>query len=56
MEKLLTPRQVCEALQISAATFWRMVKRGTLPVVRVGGQVRVRESRLDAWILAHEAA
>ena len=35
---LLTPDEVCSALRVSRATFYRMVERGDLDAVRLGGR------------------
>ncbi|HET9552665.1 MAG TPA: helix-turn-helix domain-containing protein [Anaeromyxobacteraceae bacterium] len=38
---LLTVREVAARLRVSRATVYRLVKRGTLPVVRVSNAIRV---------------
>jgi len=48
--ELLKPSQVCEALQVSEATFYRLVARRTFPVVRIGKSLRVRASALAAYL------
>jgi excisionase family DNA binding protein len=54
MPKLLTTKEICGLLRCSLPTVKRLLKRGELPVVRVGRRVLVREEAVDAWILAHE--
>ena len=52
-EKLLTLRDMCDRLQCSRTTVWRLVNERGLRAVRCGGLVRVRESDLDAWLAKH---
>jgi excisionase family DNA binding protein len=49
-ERLLTPKDVCERLQISAVTGWRLYSERGLKVIRIGRAIRVRESDLQAWL------
>jgi excisionase family DNA binding protein len=45
--------QICEvslALGISNTTTRRLVKKGVLPAIRVGGQIRIDRNRLRDWI------
>jgi len=48
--ELLKPSQVCEALKVSEATFYRLIARRAFPVVRIGKSLRVRASALDAYL------
>jgi len=51
MEKLLTPTQVAEWLQIDVATLklWRHKQTGP-QFVRVGGSIRYRQADVEAFI------
>jgi excisionase family DNA binding protein len=42
MQKLLTAKKVCGLLRCGVPTVKRMLKRGELPIVRVGRRVLVR--------------
>ena len=53
-ERLLTRNEVCDLLRCSMPTLDRMIKRGDLPVVRVGRRVLLRESTVNEWIRSHE--
>jgi excisionase family DNA binding protein len=53
-ERLLNKNEVCERLRCSLPTLDRMIRRGDLPVVRVGRRVLLRESTVNEWIRAHE--
>lgn len=49
MNTLLTMKQLCEQLQVSKPTVYRMIGKG-LPVVRIGSAVRFKPEDIDAWI------
>ena len=40
MKRLLRTVELARVLQLQPPAVWRMVRRGTLPVIRVGGQYR----------------
>ena len=44
MPDLLTTRQLAEYLQLSERSVYRLLERGELPAVRVGGQWRFRKT------------
>ncbi len=48
--RLLTFRQVADALGVSESSVKRVVDRGELPAVKVGGAVRVRTDDLDSYV------
>jgi excisionase family DNA binding protein len=49
--RLLTARQVADAIGVSAETVLRWTRRGDLPAIRLpGGALRYRGAELDAWI------
>jgi excisionase family DNA binding protein len=50
LEKLHTPAEVQAALRISRPTFYRRVEDGSLPVIRVGGALRVRAIDLQQML------
>ena len=50
MEKLLTVKMACDTLALSRTTLYRLITRGELPVVRIGGNVRIRQKDIDAFI------
>jgi excisionase family DNA binding protein len=54
MQPLLTTKELCGHLRCSLPTVKRLLKRGELPIVRVGRRVLVRQEAVEAWILAHE--
>lgn len=50
MPDLLSPKQLAEYLQLSQRTVYRLLERGDLPAVRVGGQWRFRKAAVDEWL------
>ena len=51
---LLTPHQVCEALQISPRKLWGMTASGEISHVRLGRCVRYPIDELERWIKARK--
>ena len=51
--RLLSLRQIAEQTTIPRSTWYTIVGRGEIPIVRVGRSVRVDEQDLVAWIAAH---
>jgi len=49
-EKLLKPDDVAEILKISKAQAYAILKRGEMPVIRLGTLVRVRPRDLQNYI------
>lgn len=47
---LLTREQVAGKLRISMSTLSRFIDQGKFPVVKVGGQVRVRPEDLEKFL------
>lgn len=54
-ERLLTPAEVAERLQISKAMAYNLMKRGDIDVVRIGSLVRVRAEDLERFIAERRA-
>ncbi len=53
--KLLTGRQVADALQCSERSVWGRTKDGNLPAVRLGRLVRYRTEDVEAFIAKHQS-
>lgn len=47
MEELMTPKEVCEYLKVSYATFRRMCRDGKIDYGKVGVQIRVKRKDLE---------
>ena len=52
-EKYLSPKQVCEMLDIDNSTLWRWGRNNYLPPFKVGGKNRYRMSDIQK-LLTHE--
>lgn len=50
MSEVLTTRQLAEYLQLSERSVYRLLERGEIPAVKVGGQWRFRKSAVDEWL------
>ncbi|MBI2368920.1 MAG: helix-turn-helix domain-containing protein [Deltaproteobacteria bacterium] len=50
MSELLTIRETCEKLRISRASLYRLVGRGELHLVKIGGRSLVREEEVRLLI------
>ena len=49
-DSMLTVYQVAERLTVSPKTVRRLVERGDLPALRIGGSVRVDPDELCTWL------
>ena len=49
-DTMLSVKEIAKMLSVSKRTIQRMVKRGDLDAIRVGGQIRVRRSALDQML------
>ncbi len=50
--RLLTVKEACDRLRISRATFYKLVRSGSIPLVKVGGKSLVAEASLYTLIEA----
>ncbi len=49
-EKLLTPAQVAERLQITERTVYEWIRGGRLPALKLGRLWRIRQDELEAFL------
>jgi len=49
-QQFLQISQVSDLLEISETTARRLVKKGVLPAIRVGCQIRIDERRFQEWL------
>jgi len=54
-ETLLTPKQLCEILQISMRTLSRHLKEKKIPYLRVGGLLRFKEQSIMKFLVEEES-
>ena len=52
-EKIYTVPEVAEYLQISRSKMYSWVQMGKIPHIRIGRNIRIRESDLKKWLDAH---
>ncbi|HEV2557814.1 MAG TPA: helix-turn-helix domain-containing protein [Microvirga sp.] len=50
MKPLITLREACELTRISRATIYNMIRKGELPVVKLGRRTLIRAEHLAAFI------
>lgn len=51
--KVLRVEDAMSVLGVSRWMVYEMIRRGELPVLRVGRLIRIPQEALDAWIAAH---
>ena len=49
-EPLLRPAQVAELLGVSRSRVYQLIAAGTIPVVRVGGAIRIPQAAWEEWL------
>jgi excisionase family DNA binding protein len=49
-DRLLGVEEVAEILNVTKARAYALCRSGTLPVVRLGRQVRIRSTELSKWL------
>ena len=55
MPRLLRATEVADVLGLGRSKVYDMMKRGQLPVVRIGKAIRVPAHALEEWIKIHTA-
>jgi len=50
MSEVLTTRELAEYLRLSERSIYRLLERGEIPAVKVGGQWRFRKRAVDEWL------
>ena len=55
MAELMTVKEVAAYLRIARKTVYRLLKRGEIPVIRVGIQWRFDKTSIDEWLLQKPA-
>lgn len=54
MDKIMTIPQVADYLQISKSKLYWLVQTRQIPHIKIGRNVRIRESDLERWIEAQK--
>lgn len=50
MPKLMSVKELAEYLDLSQRTIYNMISRGEIPFIKIGGQYRFRQDRIDEWL------
>lgn len=56
MTKILTVAEVCDILQVSRTTVYRIIKEKELKAIKIRKTVRVKESDLEEYLSSYEEA
>ena len=51
---VLKPSEVAEALAVSRGTVYEMIRRGEIPSIRMGRNVRVPRKALERWLVERQ--
>jgi len=49
-DRLLTPDEVCDRLQIKKSLLYRLTSEGKIPFIKLGNLLRFSTSDLDRWV------
>ena len=52
-ERFLTIQDVCNCLNVSRTTVWRLMHEHGLRVIHIGGIRRIRQHDLEEWLERH---
>ena len=50
MQEIMTAKQMAAYLQINEMTIYKKVRRGEIPVVRMGKVLRFKKDIIDKWL------
>ena len=53
---LMTLEEVARYLRLHNSTIYRLARAGVIPGVKIGGQWRFNQERVDEWLVQQEAA
>ncbi len=53
--KLLTVQEAAETLRVTPQWVYKMARRGVLPTVRLGRQLRIDAAVLEGWLAEHSS-
>ena len=54
MEKLLTPKELSDLLQVKVSTIYSWTHMEFIPHIKVGRLLRFKEEEIDKWMKARE--
>ena len=50
MNRLLTVKDTCQLLSVSKPTLYKMVHENQIPYLKIRGQIRFDEDKLENWV------
>jgi excisionase family DNA binding protein len=54
MDRLLTPKQLSELLQVSLSTIYKWAHYKYVPYVKIGDLIRFKEKKVEEWLMKRE--
>jgi excisionase family DNA binding protein len=52
----MTLEEVAEFLRVHASTIYRLLKKGSIPAFKLGGEWRFNKESIEQWISEREAS
>lgn len=52
LSPLMMPKEVAKYLHIHLTTLYRMMKRGEIPALKLGGHYRFKRDEIEKWVAA----
>lgn len=52
---LLTSKEVAKYLRVNKYTLYRLVSEKKIPAIKVGNQLRFKQSELDQWLIQNSS-
>jgi excisionase family DNA binding protein len=49
-DEVLTMKEICDLLQVTQSTVYKLVRRGSIPGFRVGSDWRFRRDVIERWM------
>jgi excisionase family DNA binding protein len=53
---VMTLEEVAEFLRVHASTIYRLLKKGSIPAFKLGGEWRFNKESIEQWISEREAS
>ena len=54
MQKLLTPKELSQLLQVKLSTVYKWAHYGYVPCVKIGNLIKFREQKVEEWLKKRE--
>ena len=53
---VMTLEEVAEFLRVHASTIYRLLKKGSIPAFKLGGEWRFNKESIEQWVSEREAS